>query len=53
MVPTTTWRRGVQAGLTRSEIAEGLTRLAFDAGWGKATKALAEVTRTLGTAPSR
>lgn len=31
-------RRGVQAGLTRDEIAEALTHLAFYAGWGKATR---------------
>ena len=46
-------RRGVDAGLTRDEIAEALTHLAFYAGWGKATKALAAVTRTLGAEPSR
>ena len=46
-------RRGVEAGLTRSEIAEALTHLAFYAGWGKATKALTAVTRTLGAEPSR
>jgi 4-carboxymuconolactone decarboxylase len=42
-------RRGVEAGLTRDQIAEALTHLAFYAGWGKATKAMTEVTRTLGT----
>ena len=41
-------RRGVDAGLTRDEIAEAVTHLAFYAGWGKATKALAAVIRTLG-----
>lgn len=41
-------RRGVQAGLTRDEIAEALTHIAFYAGWGKATRALTVVTQTLG-----
>jgi 4-carboxymuconolactone decarboxylase len=41
-------RRGVDAGLTRDEIAEAVTHLAFYVGWGKATKALAAVIRTLG-----
>ena len=41
-------RRGVEAGLTRDEIAEALTHLAFYAGWGKATRALTVVTQTLG-----
>ena len=46
-------RRGVEAGLTRDQIAEALTHLAFYGGWGKAAKALAAVNRTLGTEPSR
>jgi len=41
-------RRGVEAGLTRDEIAEALTHLGFYAGWGKTTRALAVVTKTLG-----
>lgn len=41
-------RRGVEAGLTRDEIAETLTHLGFYAGWGKATRALTVVTQTLG-----
>lgn len=41
-------RRGVEAGLTRGEIAEALTHVAFYAGWGKATRALTVVSRTLG-----
>lgn len=41
-------RRGVEAGLTRDEIAEALTHLGFYAGWGKATRALTVVTQTLG-----
>lgn len=41
-------RRGIEAGLTRDEIAEALTQLAFYAGWGKATKAIAVVNQTLG-----
>lgn len=41
-------RRGVESGLTRAQIAEALTHLAFYAGWPKATKAMSAVTRTLG-----
>ena len=41
-------RRGVESGLTRSQIAEALTHLAFYAGWPKATKAMSAVTRSLG-----
>lgn len=33
-------RRGMAAGLTRDEIAEALTQLAFYVGWGKATLAI-------------
>jgi 4-carboxymuconolactone decarboxylase len=46
-------RRGVDAGLTRSEISEGLTQLAFYAGWSKATKALTVVSKVLGAEPAR
>lgn len=31
-------RRGVESGLTRAQIAEALTHLAFYAGWPKATQ---------------
>jgi 4-carboxymuconolactone decarboxylase len=41
-------RRGLESGLTRAQIAEALTHLAFYAGWPKATKALTAVTKTLG-----
>jgi 4-carboxymuconolactone decarboxylase len=41
-------RRGLESGLTRAQIAEALTHLAFYAGWPKATKALTAVTRSLG-----
>jgi 4-carboxymuconolactone decarboxylase len=41
-------RRGVESGLTRAQIAEALTHLGFYAGWPKATKAFAAVTKTLG-----
>ncbi len=41
-------RRGLESGLTRPQIAEALTHLAFYAGWPKATKALSAVSRTLG-----
>jgi 4-carboxymuconolactone decarboxylase len=46
-------RRGVEAGLTRDEIAEAVTHLAFYGGWGKATKSLEAVTKTLGSESSR
>ncbi len=38
-------RRGLESGLTRAQIAEALTHLAFYAGWPKATRALTAVTR--------
>jgi 4-carboxymuconolactone decarboxylase len=41
-------RRGLESGLTRTQIAEGVTHLAFYAGWGRATKAMTAVTRSLG-----
>ena len=41
-------RRGIESGLTRTQIAEALTHLGFYAGWPKATKALTAVTKTLG-----
>jgi 4-carboxymuconolactone decarboxylase len=41
-------RRGVESGLTSTQIAEALTHLGFYAGWAKATKAIAAVTRTVG-----
>jgi len=41
-------RRGLESGLTRGQITEALTHLAFYAGWVKATKAITAVTRTLG-----
>jgi 4-carboxymuconolactone decarboxylase len=41
-------RRAVESGLTRAQIAEALTHLGFYAGWPKATKAMAAVTRSLG-----
>lgn len=40
-------RRGIESGLTRTQIAEALTHLGFYAGWPKATKALTAVTKTL------
>jgi 4-carboxymuconolactone decarboxylase len=46
-------RRGIESGLKREEIAHALTHLAFYAGWGKSTKALTEVSRVLGAAPTR
>jgi 4-carboxymuconolactone decarboxylase len=41
-------RRGIESGLTRAQIAEALTHLAFYAGWPKATKALVAAAKTLG-----
>jgi len=41
-------RRAVETGLTSDQIGESLTHLGFYAGWPKATKAMAAVTRTLG-----
>jgi 4-carboxymuconolactone decarboxylase len=40
-------RRGIQSGLTRDQIAEAVTHVAFYAGWSKATKALAAMAGTL------
>ena len=45
-------RRGVESGLSRDQIAEAFTHLAFYAGWTKATKAMDATARVLGTAPS-
>lgn len=45
-------RRGVESGLSRDQIAEVFTHLAFYAGWTKATKAMDATARVLGTAPS-
>jgi 4-carboxymuconolactone decarboxylase len=41
-------RRGVESGLTREQIGEAFTHLAFYAGWSKATKAMTTMARTLG-----
>ena len=41
-------RRGLESGLTRDQIAEALTHVGFYAGWPKATRAIAAVTRSLG-----
>ncbi len=40
-------RRAVDSGLTRDEIAEAFTHLAFYAGWPKATKAMTATARVL------
>jgi 4-carboxymuconolactone decarboxylase len=40
-------RLAVESGLTRAQIIEALTHLGFYAGWPKATKAIAAVTRTV------
>jgi 4-carboxymuconolactone decarboxylase len=41
-------RRAVESGLTRQQISEAFTHLGFYAGWPKASKAIAAVTRALG-----
>jgi len=41
-------KRAIESGLTRAEVTEALTHLAFYAGWPKATKAIAMLTKTLG-----
>jgi 4-carboxymuconolactone decarboxylase len=43
-------RRGQAAGLTRAEVGEALSHLAFYAGWPRATAALEVAAATLGTA---
>jgi len=45
-------RRGVESGLTREQITEALTHLAFYAGWPKASKAIAATAKSLGQAPA-
>ena len=40
-------RRGLESGLTRTQITEAMTHLGFYAGWGKATAAMTAVTRLL------
>lgn len=50
------FRRGVESGLTREQMAEAITHLGFYAGWSKATKAMTAMARTLGpsqTQPGR
>ena len=41
-------RRGFENGLTRDQIVEAMTHLGFYAGWGKATKAITTIWRSLG-----
>jgi 4-carboxymuconolactone decarboxylase len=41
-------RRGLESGLTRTEIAEAVTHLAFYAGWSKATRAMTAIAGLLG-----
>jgi 4-carboxymuconolactone decarboxylase len=41
-------RRGLDSGLTRTQIAEALTHIGFYAGWPKATKALTAAAAILG-----
>ena len=41
-------RRGLESGLTRDQIVEALTHLGFYAGWGRATKAMTAISRSIG-----
>jgi 4-carboxymuconolactone decarboxylase len=41
-------RRATDSGVTRAQIVEAFTHLAFYAGWPRATKAITAVTRTIG-----
>jgi 4-carboxymuconolactone decarboxylase len=41
-------RLGIESGLTRAQITEAMTHLGFYAGWGRATRAMTAVARTLG-----
>jgi 4-carboxymuconolactone decarboxylase len=41
-------RRGLETGLTRDQIVEAVTHLGFYAGWGKATKAMTVISRSVG-----
>jgi 4-carboxymuconolactone decarboxylase len=41
-------RRGIESGLTRDQIAEAVTHMGFYAGWGKATKSMTAISRSLG-----
>jgi 4-carboxymuconolactone decarboxylase len=46
-------RRAVDSGLTRDQITEAFTHVAFYAGWAKASKAIAATGKTLGEGSSR
>lgn len=41
-------RRGVESGLTRAQVIEALTHLAFYAGWPRATSAIAAAAKSIG-----
>jgi len=41
-------RLGIESGLTRAQIGEAVTHLGFYAGWGRTTRAMTAVARTLG-----
>ena len=41
-------RRGLENGLTREQVVEAVTHVAFYAGWSRATKALTAVTNPVG-----
>ena len=38
--------QGRESGLTRTQVTEAVTHLAFYAGWGKATKAMTTVSKS-------
>jgi 4-carboxymuconolactone decarboxylase len=46
-------RRAVDSGLTRDQITEAFTHVAFYAGWAKATKAITATGKTLGPGAGR
>jgi 4-carboxymuconolactone decarboxylase len=41
-------RRGIESGLTRVQITEAVTHIAFYAGWSRATNAMTAITKSLG-----
>jgi 4-carboxymuconolactone decarboxylase len=41
-------RRGIESGLTRAQITEAVTHLAFYSGWARATGVMTVIAKTLG-----
>ena len=52
LLPASPWmvylRGAIEAGLTRAQITEAFTHLAFYAGWARATNAMTALTRPFG-----